>query len=145
MVDIFGHINNVNRAIQRPGVTILNAAEKLNSFLLKFSLWKCRLEVGNYASFPMLEDLILKHKTQKESDIFISMKKEFYSHLDTLQTSFEGYFNLECFGDESWIGNLFLIDLNSIGDEDPNKDDLIDLRASKLLPIEFNATSLEKF
>ena len=30
-------------------------------------------------------------------------------------------------------------------DEDPKKDDLTDLRASKLLQIEFNATSLENF
>ena len=29
--------------------------------------------------------------------------------------------------------------------EDPNKDDLIDLRASKLLEIEFNATTLKNF
>ena len=58
--------------------------------------------------------------------------------MDTLQTSFEGYFNLGSLKDEAWIRNPFLIDLNSI-------DDLIDLRASKLLQIEFNATSLENF
>ena len=62
-----------------------------------------------------------------------------------LQTSFEGYFNLGSLKDETWIQNPFLIDLNSMDDEDPNKDDLIDLRASKLLQIEFNATSLENF
>ena len=109
--------------------------------LLKLSLWKCRLEVGNYANFPLLEDLILKDETRKESDIFISMKKEFCSHLNTLQTFFEGYFNLGSLKDEAWIQNPFLIDFNSIDDEDPNKDDLIDLKASKLLQIEFNATS----
>ena len=145
MADIFGHIKNINRAVQGPGVTIMAAAEKLNAFLLKLSLWKCRLEVGNYAKFPLLEDLILKDETRKESDIFISMRKQFCSHLDTLQTSFEGYFNLGSLKDEAWIRNPFLIDLNSIDDEDPNKDDLIDLRANKLLQIEFNATSLENF
>ena len=41
LTDIFGHINNVNRAMQGPGVTIMDAAEKLNAFLLKLSLWKC--------------------------------------------------------------------------------------------------------
>ena len=71
------------------------------------------------------------------------MRKEFCSHLDTLQTSFEGYFNVGSWKDEAWFRNPFLIDLNSIADEDRNKDDLIDLRASKLLQIEFNATSLE--
>ena len=82
-------------------MTIMDAAEKLNAFLLKLSLWKYRLEVGNYANFPMLKDLILKDETQKESDIFISMRKKFCSHLDTLQTSFEGYFNLDSFGGET--------------------------------------------
>ena len=142
LADIFGHIDNVNHAMQGPGVTIMNAAKKLNAFSLKWSLWKCRLELGNYAHFPLLEDLIVKDEARKESDIFISMKKEFCSHLDTLQTSFEGYFNLGSLKDEAWIRNPFLIDLNSIDNEDPNKDDLIDLRASKLLQIEFNATSV---
>ena len=145
MADIFGHVNNVNRAMQGPGVTIMDAAEKLNAFLLKLSLWKCRLEVGNYADFPSLEDFILKDETRKESDIFVSMRKEFCSHLDALQTSFEGYFNWGSLKDEAWIRNPFLIDLNSIDDEDPNKDDFIDLRASKLLQIQFNASSLENF
>ena len=75
----------------------------------------------------------MKDKTRKESDIFISMRKEFCSHLDTQRTSFEGYFNLGSLKDEAWIQNPFLIDLNSIDD----KDDLTDLRASKLLQIEF--------
>ena len=51
LADIFGHMNNVNCAMQGPGVTIMDAAQKLNAFLLKLSLWKCRLEVGNYANF----------------------------------------------------------------------------------------------
>ena len=38
LADIFGHINNVNRAMQGPVVTIMDAAEKLNAFLLKLSL-----------------------------------------------------------------------------------------------------------
>ena len=145
LADIFGHINNVNHAMQGPGVTIMDTAEKLNAFLLKLSLWKCRLKVGNYANFRLLEDLILKDETRKESDIFISMRKEFCSHLDTLQTSFESYFNLGSLKDEAWIRNPFLIELNGIDDKDPNKDDLIDLRASKLLQIEYNATCLENF
>ena len=71
LVDIFRHINNVNRAMQRPGVTIMDAAEKLNAFLLKLSLWKCRLELGNYANFPLLEDLILKDETRKVTFLFL--------------------------------------------------------------------------
>ena len=77
LADIFGHINNVNRALQGPVVTIMDSAEKLKTFLLKLSLWKCRLQAGNYANFPMLEDLILKDETKKECEIFISMKRNF--------------------------------------------------------------------
>ena len=145
LADIFGHINNVNRALQGPGVTIMDSAEKLKAFLLKLSLWKRRLQAGTYANFPMLEDLILKDETKKECEIFISMKKEFCSHLDTLQTFFQGYFNLDSLKSEAWIRNPFLIDLSGINDEDPNKEELIDLRASELLKIEFNAKTLEEF
>ena len=41
LADIVGHINNVNRAMQGLGVTIMDAVEKLNAFLLELSLWKC--------------------------------------------------------------------------------------------------------
>ena len=75
LAHIFGHINNVNRALQGPSVTIMDSAEKLEAFLLKLSLWKHKLQAGNFANFPMLEDLILKDKTKKECEIFISMKK----------------------------------------------------------------------
>ena len=77
LADIFGHINNVNCALQKPGVTIMDSTEKRKAFLLKLSLSKRRLQAGNYANFPMLEDLILKDETKKECKIFISMKKEF--------------------------------------------------------------------
>ena len=63
LADIFGHINNVNRAIQGPGVTIFDATEKLKAFLAKLPLWKRRMEAGNYANFPMLEDLFLTNET----------------------------------------------------------------------------------
>ena len=35
LADIFGHINNVNRAIQGPGVTLFDEAEKLKAFSAK--------------------------------------------------------------------------------------------------------------
>ena len=71
LADIFRHINNVNCAMHGPVVTIMDAAEKLNAFLLKLSLWKCRLELGNYANFPLLEDLILKDETRKVTFLFL--------------------------------------------------------------------------
>ena len=82
LTDIFSHINNVNCDMQGPGMTIMDAAEKLNAFLLKLSFWKCRVEVGNYANFPLLKDLILKNETRKESDIFIFVRKEFLFTLE---------------------------------------------------------------
>ena len=49
----------------------MDAAEKVNALLLKLSLWKCRLEVGNHANFPLLEDLILKDETRKVTFLFL--------------------------------------------------------------------------
>ena len=70
LADIFGHINNVNRAIQGLGVTIFDATEKLKAFLAKLPLWKRTVEASNYANFPMLEDLFLTNETQRECDLF---------------------------------------------------------------------------
>lgn len=147
LADIFGLINNVNRAIQGPGVTIMDAAEKVNAFLAKLPLWKSRLEAENYANFPMLEELILMDDAQSDRLLLISLRKEFSAHLDALQTSFSGYFNLEHLSQavKTWVRNPFLLDLNSISDDNLCKDDLIDLRSKELLRLEFYSKSVEEF
>ena len=88
----------------------MDAAEKLNAFLLKLSLWKCRLEVGNYVNFPLLEDLILKDETRKESDIFISIRNFVHTWILYKLPSKAILSSLGSLKDEAWTRNPFLID-----------------------------------
>ncbi|XP_042227387.1 protein ZBED8-like [Homarus americanus] len=92
LADIFGHMNEVNLAIQGPGVTFLDAAERLQAFLAKLPLWKRRLEADNYANFPMLEEVLLQDGIESDKALSISLQAEFCRHLDTLQNYFKGFF-----------------------------------------------------
>ncbi|XP_042210759.1 protein ZBED8-like [Homarus americanus] len=132
-------------AIEGPGVTIMDAAERLQAFLIKLPLWKRRLEADNYANFPKLEEVLLQDGTESDEALSISLQAEFCRHLDTLQNSFKGYF---CSGDlkvETWIRNPFLADIDCLSDEDLAKDDLIDLKTKEMLRNEFNSKSLGEF
>lgn len=142
LADIFTHLNEINLSVQGPAVTIVDASERLKGFLGKLPLWKRRVESGNFANFPMLEELITQsdgHTTSK------TVQKEVSKHLETLQTSFEGYFSSESLEKETWMRSPFLIDIDSISDEDLIKDDLIDMRSKEVLKAEFHAKDLGDF
>ncbi|GBP47213.1 Protein ZBED8 [Eumeta japonica] len=131
LADIFTHLNEINLSLQGPAVTIVDASERLKGFLGKLPLWKRRVESGNFANFPMLEELIMQ-KTQSDGHTTSKkVQKEVSKHLETLQTSFEGYFSPESLEKETWVRSPFLIDIDSISDEDLIKDDLIDMRSKK--------------
>ncbi|XP_030747824.1 protein ZBED8-like [Sitophilus oryzae] len=106
-------------------VIIVDASERLKSFICKLPLWKRRVESGNFANFPMFEELI----TQGDGNTISKMlQKEVSKHLDTLQASFEGYFNLESLENDTWVRGPFIIDTDNISDEDLITDDLIGMR-----------------
>ncbi|XP_042236440.1 protein ZBED8-like [Homarus americanus] len=145
LADIFGHMNEVNLAIQGPRVTIMDAAERLQAFLAKLPLWKSSLEADNCANFPLLEEVLVQNGIESDKALSISLQAEFCRHLDTLQNSFKSYF---CSGDlkvETWIRNPFLVDIDCISDEDLAKEDLIDLKTNEMLRNEFNSKSLGEF
>ncbi|GBP22597.1 Protein ZBED8 [Eumeta japonica] len=93
----------------------------------------------------MLEELIMQ-KTQSDGHTTSKkVQKEVSKHLETLQTSFEGYFSPESLEKETWVRSPFLIDIDSISDEDLIKDDLIDMRSKEVLKAEFQAKDLGDF
>ncbi|XP_030764866.1 protein ZBED8-like [Sitophilus oryzae] len=92
LADIFTQLNEINLSLQGSAVTIVDASERLKAFICKLPLWKRKVESGNFANFPMFEELIAQGDGNTISKM---LQKEVSKHLDTLQTSFEGYFNLE--------------------------------------------------
>ena len=65
-------------------------------------------------------------------------------NLDRLQQSFKSY----CPDDlnfELWICNPLLADLDAVCDDDPAKDDLIELRTMQMLSDDFNSENVGDF
>ena len=69
---------------------MLDAADMLQALLSELPLWTRRLEVVNYANFPMLKDFLLQEGISKS--LIISLQTEICTNLVTLQNSFHGYF-----------------------------------------------------
>ncbi|KAI6648614.1 Protein ZBED8 isoform X1 [Oopsacas minuta] len=145
LADIFGNMNEVNLSIQGPEVYIMDAAERLQALLGKLGLWRRRLEVGNYANFSMLEEVLLHDEVERNKPLSASLQNEMCEHLDTLQNSFTGYFSSGDLKVETWICNPFSTDVNSIDDSDLAKDDIIDLSTKEMLHCEFDSKSLGEF
>ena len=151
LADIFSHLNEINMSLQvhplwsmQDALTIVDASERLKGSLCKLPLWKRRIESGNFANFPMLEELV----TQGDGNmmkITSKIQNEMSKHLETLQTSFEGYFSSEQLDKETWVRSPFLIEIYSISDEDLIKDDLMDMRSKAVLKAEFHAKGLGEF
>ena len=74
-------MNEVNLSIQGPAVYIMDAAERLQALLGKLSLWKRRLEVGNYANFPMLEEVLLHDRVEIKSLSTFLLTEQLYLYI----------------------------------------------------------------
>lgn len=86
----------------------------------------------------MLEELI------SQEDNTSSKMVQNMVYLESLQTYFNGYFSLESREKETWVRSSFLIDINTISDDDLIKD-LIDIRSKGVLEAEFHAKGLGEF
>jgi len=142
LADIFSHLNNLNSSIQGPSRTIIDAGEKLNSFLEKLPVWIRRVECNNFANFSCLEEIL---QLRQVSDLPAGIKDSILTHLVTLRSSFDNYFGNEVLQHDVWIRNPFLFNMETVDDSDMAKDDLIDLRHKELLKSEFQSKDWENF
>ncbi len=104
LADVFELLNQLNLSLQGPDVSIIRGQEKLASFLEKLTLWKSRVENGNFANFATLDSLELD---VQEAD---TIKDDIVHHLTILQGSFDRYFGCGAFPGEgeSWISSRSL-------------------------------------
>ena len=142
LADIFSHLNNLNSSIQGPNRTIMDAGEKLNSFLEKLPVWIRRVECNNFANFSCLEEIL---QLRQVSDLPAGIKDSILTHLVTLRSSFDNYFGNDELQHDVWIRNPFLFNMETVDDSDMAKDDLIDLRHKELLKSEFQSKDLGEF
>ena len=136
--DIFTHLNDLNISIQGNGIKIITGTEKIAAFTSKLSIWKNRIDCKHYANFPKLDE-VSTSTTSLPEHIVIQIKE----HLQVLSQSFKGYFH---YGDMSdshgWIQDPFLFNLDFMDENDQTKDDLVEMRASKKIKIEFESMHL---
>ena len=142
--DIFTLINIVNLSLQGPCMTIIEAQEKIKGFHDKLSLWKRRVENGNLANFILLDEVILENGVEKA--VPSSLQNEISQHLSELQVHMkEVCLSEEDAGKFEWVRFPFLCEINSMRDENPLKDELIELKAASSLRLSFNSQNLDTF
>ena len=88
--DIFGHFNALNISLQGSGLTIFEAAERINLLREKLKLWINRVEKGSFVNFPELAQILKDNDA--ENDLSSKLIIEIKGHLKSLSDSLDGYF-----------------------------------------------------
>ena len=139
IADVMHHLNELNLSLQGQQINVVTACEKVKAFKLKLSLWSRRIENGNLANFPSLDEIA-------NNSLLQNVKNEIISHLKILVDSFDGYFSAgELNYYQHWIINPFLFDLTKVSDDDNLKENLIEMKSCQELKLLFDKSKLEDF
>ena len=106
---------------------IITLSEKLSAFKKKLQLWKNKLEHGQTAAFPSMNEY-LEEWNQTDSSRFNVIKPILVEHLENIITEFNCYLsdmNLEA---RLWIRNSFLTKVDNLSEDVAGlQEELIDL------------------
>ena len=139
IADAMHHLNELNLSLQGQQINVVTACEKVKAFKLKLSLWSRRIDNGNLANFPSLDEIA-------NNSLLQNVKNEIISHLKILVDSFDGYFSAgELNYYQRWIINPFLFDLTKMSDDDNLKENLIEMKSCQELKLLFDKLKLEDF
>uniref|UniRef100_UPI00358FFCAA protein FAM200C-like n=1 Tax=Myxine glutinosa TaxID=7769 RepID=UPI00358FFCAA len=116
--DIFGHLNALNISLQGSSLTIVEAAERINSLREKLRLWSNHVEKRSFVNFPELAQILADDDAQND---FCSM----------LVVDIKGHLK----------SDPFTILIDDINDDNELKDDLIELKASGRLKMQFSTVA----
>ena len=105
---------------------IIQARGKVVAFTRKLQSWSRRVESGNLANFPILDNILIGD----DKTLPVGIVQEIKDHLEVLRTNFEGYFpDIDDLSMESvWIQNPFSFDISRLSDNDSAKEDFIDFQ-----------------
>ena len=123
-------------------MNMVKTSEKLKSFISKLPLWSRRLQGGNLANFPFLDEMVVKGSAGLQENVQL----EIVAHMKSLSASFDNYF----FSGElnvmtSQIIDPFKFNVDKLPDDEIYKEDLIDLKKSRNIKLEFELMVLENF
>ncbi len=89
LADIFSLLNDLNTSMQGRDVDIIQARGKVVAFTRKLPIWSRRVESGNLANFPILDNILIGDGKKLSVEIIQEVK----NHLEVLSTNFECYFS----------------------------------------------------
>ena len=142
LADIFNYLNELNLSLQGKEMNMVKASEKLKSFITKLPLWSCWVQSGNLANFPFLDKILV----EGGASLLENVQLEIVAHMKTLSTSFNNYFSPgELNVMETWIINPFKFNVDTLPDDESYKEDLIDLKESRNMKMEFELMVLDNF
>ena len=120
--------------MQGKSITVVDARDKIQGFQKKLDLWSRRVQKGNYANFSTFDDW----KVNRNRNEICDLEVEICQHLAALKNNFAGYFEGVISNSTAlWVTHPFEAKLESIADDDPCKDELIDLQCSRTLHSKF--------
>ena len=143
LMDIFGHLNEINTNLQGPKHNTISIIQKMCAFKSKLELWRMRAVEGKIASFSRFA----KYLADTELS-FESLKDVVLQHLGKLNKRFEQYFPEDTVLKESvgWVINPFRCSLQNLT-EKPHwlAEQLIELQADVTAQSEYETLDLETF
>ena len=114
--DIFTTLNELNTSKQGRNQNSITLFEKLSAFKEKLQLWKNKLEHGETAAFPSMNEYV-EERNQADSSRFDVIKPILVVHLENLITEFDRYLpdiNLEA---HLWVRNPFLAKVDNLSED----------------------------
>ena len=134
LTDFFSSLNQLNMQMQGKSITIVDARDKIQGFQKKLDLWSRRVQKGIYANFSTFDDW----KVNRNRNEICDLEVEICQHLAALKKNFAGYFEGVISNSTAlWVTHPFEAKLESIADDDPCKDELIDLQCLTTLHSKF--------
>ena len=134
LVDIFQHLNNLNRSMQGKSENILTSTDKLSAFQKKLSIWKRNYINGNFEMFSSL----IKTHVKEIMPIIVD-------HLTILQEKLRFYFPSLNVDHYDWIRNPFMEIPTDAGLILAKEEELASISSDRGLKIKYEELSLEKF
>ena len=143
--NIFTTLNELNTSVQGRNQNIITLSEKLSAFKEKQQLWKNKLEHGQTAAFPSMNEY-LEEWNQTDSSRFDVIKPILVEHLVNLITEFDSYLpdiNLEA---HLLVKNPFLAKVDNLSEDVAwLQEELIDLHHDQFHRQLLSTASLGEF
>ena len=89
LADIFHPLNDLNLSPQGKGMNMVKASEKLKYFIGKLPFWRRRLQGGNLANFPFLDEIVVEGGASLQRNVQL----EIVARMESLSAFFDDYFS----------------------------------------------------